>query len=140
MTPPAPSQIVHDFLVACALRDLDAALAMVAEDIEYDNVPVGKVFGPEGVRSVLSSGIMAQADEVEWVILRQVAEGAVVMSERVDRFRIGEHWLEISVVGVFELSDGRILLWRDYFDVESYRRQRSTLAAPLASAGRMQLR
>lgn len=126
-----PSQTVHDFLVACAAGDLDSALAMVDWDIEYDNVPVGKVFGPDGVRSVLTSGIMAAADDVEWVVLRQVAQGEVVMSERVDRFRIGDQWLEIPVVGVFEVSDGKILLWRDYFDVESYRRQRSALSLHL---------
>jgi limonene-1,2-epoxide hydrolase len=126
-----PSQTVHDFLVACASGDLDSALAMVDWDIEYDNVPVGKVFGRDGVRSVLTSGIMAAADDVEWVVLRQVAQGEVVMSERVDRFRIGDQWLEIPVVGVFEVSDGKILLWRDYFDVDSYRRQRSELSLHL---------
>ena len=123
MTRPAPSQIVRDFLLACAAVIWTLLSPWSREDIEYDNVPVGKVFGPDGVRSVLSGGIMAAADEVEWVVLRQVAEGDVVMSERVDRFRIGERWLEIPVVGVFELSDGKIVLWRDYFDVESYRRQ-----------------
>jgi limonene-1,2-epoxide hydrolase len=120
-------EIVRGFLLACSNGDLETALSMVTADIEYDNVPIGKVFGPDGVRSVLSGGIVDTADEVEWVVLRQVGQGDVVMSERVDRFRIGQSWLEIPVVGVFALTDGKIQLWRDYFDLESYRRQAAAL-------------
>jgi limonene-1,2-epoxide hydrolase len=76
---------------------------------------------------VLSGGISAAADEIDWVILRHVAQGSVVMSERVDRFRVGETWLELPVVGVFELAGERIRLWRDYFDLQTYRQQRQAL-------------
>jgi limonene-1,2-epoxide hydrolase len=124
---PQSNEIVRDFLRACSGRDLDSALELVTDDIEYDNVPIGKVFGPAGVRSVLSGGITDTADEVEWVVLHQVGEGEVVMSERVDRFRIGENWLEIPVVGVFVLDGNKIKLWRDYFDLDSYRKQKSAL-------------
>lgn len=122
-----PSEVVRGFLQACARRDLDSALRNLTEDVEYDNVPIGKVTGHDAVRGVLTGGITAAADEIEWVILRQVSDGPVVMSERIDRFRVGEDWLEIPVVGVFELTGDRIHLWRDYFDLESYRRQRLAL-------------
>jgi limonene-1,2-epoxide hydrolase len=128
-----PSEIVLGFLQACARSDLDTALRTLTEDVEYDNVPIGKVTGREAVRGVLSGGISAAADEIEWVILRHVAQGSVVMSERVDRFRVGETWLELPVVGVFELAGERIRLWRDYFDLETYRQQRHKL---LGSADR----
>ncbi len=120
-------ELVTEFLKACSDRDLDTALTYVADDIEYDNVPIGKVHGPDGVRSVLSGGITDAADEVEWVVVRQVAEGDVVMTERIDRFRRGDAWLEIPLVGVFVLVDGRIAVWRDYFDLESYRTQKRAL-------------
>ena len=43
--------------------------------------------------------------EIEFVILLQVASGSTVMNERVDRFRIGDKWLDLPVAGVFEVSD-----------------------------------
>ena len=119
-----PDEVVTALVEACELRNLDAVCALITDDIEYDNVPIGKVYGPEGVRSVLEAGVMAQADDIEWRVLAQVSSGNLVMNERVDRFRIGEQWIEIPIAAVFRLRDGRVCLWRDYFDLETYRKQR----------------
>ncbi len=119
-----PDEVVTALIDACVARDLDAACALVTDDIEYDNVPIGKVFGPEGVRSVLSAGVMAEADEIDWVTHRQVADGNTVMNERTDRFLVRGTWLEIPIGAVFEVTDGRVSLWRDYFDLGMYRKQR----------------
>lgn len=116
--------IVTALVRACAARDLDAVCALVADDIEYDNVPIGTVYGPEGVRKVLSGGVTEAASEVQWVVHRQVADGATVMNERTDRFLVDGRWVEIPIAAVFEVRDGKVTLWRDYFDLESYRRQR----------------
>jgi limonene-1,2-epoxide hydrolase len=68
------------------------------------------------------------ASEVDWVILRQHEFGNVVFNERIDRFRIGDGWLELPLAGVFEVDDdGLITLWRDYFDLASYQRQLAEL-------------
>jgi limonene-1,2-epoxide hydrolase len=119
-----PGEVVTALMSACERRDLDAACALVTDDIEYDNVPIGKVFGPGGVHKVLSGGVMAEASEIEWRVLAQTADGDTVMNERIDRFRVGERWIEIPIAAVFRIRDGRICLWRDYFDLETYRKQR----------------
>ena len=46
--------------------------------------------------------------------------GGVVLNERTDTFRIGEHSITLRVMGVFELTDGKITAWRDYFDMNQY--------------------
>jgi limonene-1,2-epoxide hydrolase len=119
-----PAEVVTALVAACERRDLDAVCALVTDDIEYDNVPIGKVFGPDGVRKVLSGGVMAEADEVEWRVLAQTSGGDTVMNERVDRFRLNDRWIEIPIAAVFKVRDGRICLWRDYFDLDTYRKQR----------------
>jgi len=119
-----PDETVTALVAACQARDLDAVCALVTDDIEYDNVPIGKVTGPDGVRSVLSGGVTQAAEQVEWVVLHQVATGDVVMNERVDRFLVDGRWIEIPIAAVFTVRDGRVSLWRDYFDLETYRRQR----------------
>lgn len=120
-----PGEIVTALVHACESRDLDAVCALVTDDIEYDNVPIGVVHGPEGVRSVLSGGVTQAASEVEWVVHRQVEAGDTVMNERTDRFLVDGRWVEIPIAAVFIVRDGRVALWRDYFDLETYRRQRS---------------
>jgi limonene-1,2-epoxide hydrolase len=44
-------------------------------------------------------------------------DGSVVFIERTDRHRLANGWVELPVTGVWEVQDGRITLWRDYFDV-----------------------
>ena len=116
--------VVTALIRACEARDLDAVCALVTDDIVYDNVPVGVVHGPDGVRSVLSGGVTQAATEVQWVVHHQVVDGGTVMNERTDRFLVDGHWVEIPIAAVFEVRDGRVALWRDYFDLETYRRQR----------------
>ena len=51
-------------------------------------------------------------------IRNQVAEGNVVMNERLDRYPNppGRAPFELPVTGVFVFRDGKIVEWRDYFD------------------------
>ncbi len=120
-----PDEVVTALIAAAVSQDIDAACALVTDDIEYDNVPIGKVFGPAGVRAVLSGDLMSASDEIDWVVVRQISSGEVVMNERIDRFRIGERWVEIPIAAVFEVREGKVCLWRDYFDLDGYRKQRA---------------
>ena len=120
--PVTPAETVRSFIAAIEARDLDRALALVADDIEYDNVPLGKVHGPDAVRAALGP-FLAAASEVEWVVHRQAAEGHLVFNERNDRFHLANGWIDLPVNGVWEVHDGRITLWRDYFDEAEFRRQ-----------------
>lgn len=118
-----PASVVADFIAAVEAKDIDAAVAMLTDDVSYENMPVDPIVGRDAVRATLE-GFLAAASEVDWPVHRQIVDGNVVMNERVDRFRIGDGWLELPVVGVFEVTDdGRISLWRDYFDMNSYTAQ-----------------
>jgi limonene-1,2-epoxide hydrolase len=115
-----PTETVDRFIERICARDLDGACELVSDDCEYDNVPLGKQYGPEGIKALLGP-LVDDLDEVEFVVHRQVTEGNTVMNERNDRFRRGEIWLDVAVVGIFELDDrGRITLWRDYFDAAAF--------------------
>ncbi len=114
-----PAALVSQFIDAIERNDLDHALTFLADDCEYDNVPIGKVVGPEAVRSMLVP-FLDRYQEVQWVVHHQTSSGdlthGVVLNERSDRFRTGDTWVELPVAGVFVVRDGRIALWRDYFD------------------------
>jgi limonene-1,2-epoxide hydrolase len=107
--------VVHDFLKTFESMDFDAALPYLSDDCESTNVPLGTVHGRAGVRSVLEP-FFAPIHENDFVILRSAAEGSTVVVERLDRHRLDHGWRELPVVGVFEVNDGRITVWRDYFD------------------------
>lgn len=114
-----PAVLVTEFITAIERGDLESALGLLSDNVEYDNVPMGKAFGRDAVRNTLAP-FLGGYDEVEWVVHHQVASGdrshGVVLNERVDRFRKGDSWVELPVAGVFVVEDGLITLWRDYFD------------------------
>ncbi|MEZ5219528.1 MAG: limonene-1,2-epoxide hydrolase family protein [Ilumatobacteraceae bacterium] len=114
--PPSPRQVVEAFLEAFAAMDFERALPYLADDCEYTNVPMGTVRGHEGVREVLGP-FFAPILENEFVLTRTAADGPVVFVERLDRHRLNHGWRELPVTGVFEVHDGRIAVWRDYFDL-----------------------
>jgi limonene-1,2-epoxide hydrolase len=111
-----PSETVHAFLKAMAVLDYDSALTLIADTCEYENMPMGKVVGPAGVRSVLEPFFLPTLEN-EFRILREMTSGKSVMVERLDRHRLANGWVELPVMGVFEVENGLITLWRDYFDL-----------------------
>ena len=50
-------------------------------------------------------------------IHRSATDGDTVMNERTDLLRFGPVQLTFWICGVFEVHDGKITLWRDYFDM-----------------------
>lgn len=115
----SPDELVRSFLAALTAKDIDTAVTMVSDDLEYDNVPMGRTFGPEGMRQTLT-GFFSMLQQLDWQVLRQVSTGdlsnGTVLNERDDRVLMKDQWWSLPVAGVFEVRDGRITLWRDYFD------------------------
>ena len=117
-----PATVVAEFLAAIERRDVPAACALLADDVEYDNVPMGAVHGPDAVADILGP-MLGACTELAWPVHRQVAAGTHVFNERSDRLLMDHGWVELPVVVVWEVVDGRNTLWRDYFDEPSYRNQ-----------------
>lgn len=124
VAPSSPGELVSRFVSLVESRDLDGALALLDTDCVYDNVPFGPVRGTDAVRATLAP-FMAPFASIEWRTLHQLESGTVdsgtVLNERLDRFGLhaddgSVEWLELAVAGVFTVTDGRITLWRDYFD------------------------
>ena len=123
----AAEDIVNEFMARIQQMDLEAACELVSDDVEYDNVPVGKVTGPDGINNILGP-MVGLFDELDWVVHRQIASNTLVLNERTDRFGKGGKWMELPVAGVFEVHDNKITLWRDYFDLTSMTTQLAELA------------
>ena len=68
-----PDSLIQEFIALLVSRNLDAAAAMVTDDFEYDNVPMGKTFGPQGLRDTLN-GFFSMCTGIDWKILRSYQE------------------------------------------------------------------
>jgi len=117
MSDPSLLETVKIFLETMGKKDYESGTSMVSDDCEYTNpAPFGTVHGPAGIRGVLEP-FFSPTLENQFVWKHTAVEGATVFVERVDRHHLPDGWVELPVTGVFEVRDGRITIWRDYFDV-----------------------
>jgi limonene-1,2-epoxide hydrolase len=118
-----PGEIVTALIKANEARDVDALLAVLTDDALYENVPMSALTGHDEIRGMLE-GFLASAAKVEWEVLHQVEQGNMVMNERVDRFVMADgKSLSLRVAGLFEIRDGKVAVWRDYFDLAEFTNQ-----------------
>ena len=116
-------RIVRDFIEACSANEIDKILAFFDADCVYHNIPVAPVKGIEAIRGVLE-GFLRLASKVDWQVRNIADAGAgTVLTERLDRFLMGEKWVELPVMGAFEVRNGKITAWRDYFDLNQFQKQ-----------------
>lgn len=121
MSDSSPLETVKTFLETLGKKDYGAGAAMVSDDCEYTNpAPLGTVHGPAGIRRVLEP-FFAPTLENQFVWKHTAVEGSTVFVERVDRHHLPHGWVELPVTGVFEVRNGRVTVWRDYFDVSAIR-------------------
>ena len=118
-----PIQVVRDFCAAWEARDQARILDAFTDDGVYHNIPMQPAEGKDAIKGLLAM-ILGQATEVTFEIVNMVASGDVVMTERVDTFRMGERTIALPVMGVFEVRDGKIAAWRDYFDLATWTNRR----------------
>ena len=115
--PSSPLDVVRIFMKLMEPLNYDEALKHVSDDCAYINPPpLGTVRGPAGIRAVLEP-FFGPTRENEFRVLRAAENGSVVILERLDRHLFGDRWVELPVTGVYEVHDGKITYWRDYFDM-----------------------
>lgn len=100
---------------------MNRVLALMDENVRYHNMPVAPLDGKAAVAQYLAS--KGGFDWIDWKLLSIAVNGERVLTERVDDFSIGGVEVSLPIMGVFEIRNGKILAWRDYFDLETYRRQ-----------------
>ena len=91
-------------------------------DAVYHNIPVDPVVGHEGILGMLNM-FLQPGSKIEFRVRNIVGDGDVVLTERVDVFELPNARIELPVMGTFEVRDGKIAAWRDYFDLNQYMSQ-----------------
>ena len=117
----SPIEVVRRFCAAWS-DDMGAAglAAFFTEDAVYHNIPVEPVTGRENIATTIASVLRPGPFGIEGIdfrVLNIAASGPVVLTERVDVFRLPGKSFELPVMGTFEVSGGKINAWRDYFDL-----------------------
>jgi limonene-1,2-epoxide hydrolase len=111
----SPVPVVERFLEFLRGGDLDEAVALLAVDVVYENVGLPTVHGRERVRRLFGRAYDSGGG-FDVVIHTISADGPSVLTERTDFLTFRKLHMEFWVCGRFDVRDGQIVLWRDYFD------------------------
>ncbi|HJT93951.1 MAG TPA: limonene-1,2-epoxide hydrolase family protein [Mycobacterium sp.] len=110
-------ELVTEFCKKWATPDPDELAGYFTDDAIYHNIPLAPAQGREAIKEFIA-GFLDTFDGIDFHVHRQISDGPLVMNERTDVMRRkdgGE--IPLPVMGVFEIVDGRIAAWRDYFDM-----------------------
>lgn len=122
LAPAAAKKLVSDFLHSWGGRDIDKIMGYFAPDAVYHNVPVAPIRGEKAIREIFEA-FLGAFDTIALDIVTIAGESNLVLAERVDRFTLKGKYFELPINGVFEIKDGKIHRFSDYFDLQSFESQ-----------------
>ena len=124
MSEQANIDLIRRFCAAWEQIDIPAILGFFTDDALYHNMPIQPIQGKDAIKGVIEQ-FTAPFERCPWEIIRIAAAGDTVLTERIDRFVAADRKVELPVMGAFEIRDGKIAAWRDYFDLGAWTKQMS---------------
>ncbi|MET0984549.1 MAG: limonene-1,2-epoxide hydrolase family protein [Steroidobacteraceae bacterium] len=114
---------VMRFVQAWNDRDLEAIVTAFAPNAVYHNMPLEPVVGHASIRATIAPWLQASS-KIDWKV-HHIAEtpAGVVLAERTDYLVVNGKQIALPIMGTFELANGLITAWRDYYDANQYQQQ-----------------
>ncbi len=110
-------QVVRDMCAAFEENDAEGLRRFFTDDVVYHNIPLDPAVGIDATIAFIA-GFFGMFESVKIETLHLAVEDEdVVLTERVDTFHLGAKVASLPVMGTFEIRDGKISAWRDYFDM-----------------------
>jgi len=115
----ANDEMVREFLQAWERRDTEHIVERFAVNGVYHSIPLTPIVGRDAIRAFVAGFEDVPPGRLE--IRHQVAAEHVVLNERTDFIRLNGKPVTLPISGVFEIADGHITAWREYFDLAPVR-------------------
>jgi limonene-1,2-epoxide hydrolase len=109
-------RVVRDLCSTFEKHDAELLRPFFNDDVVYHNIPMDAAVGIEQTIAFIT-GFLAMFESMVIETRHLAVRDNVVLTERVDTFKIGGKEAALPVMGTFEIRDGRISAWRDYFDM-----------------------
>ena len=110
------ADLVRRFLLLMEDGHFDAAMELLAEDVDYINASLPTIRGRERTHRALSRAFGRPNAGFEVYFHAIASEGETVLTERTDVLIFGPVRIQLWVCGRFDVVDGKIVRWKDYFD------------------------
>lgn len=114
-------EIVRRFLALWTERDAEAMAACFAGQAVYDNVPEKKPMEGRAAIKLWLDMVFQHITRIDVEIITIASNGEWVLTERIDDHIAGDKHMPLPVMGAARIVDGKIVMFRDYYDRETVR-------------------
>src|SRR3569833_1326168 len=98
--------LIRRFLEVAANANPEEFASYFTDNAVWSNAPWPPVKGREAIRETLRRGAQ-KMKALPWELRHIVAYENVVMTERIDRFLVGDTQINVPCMGIFELRNGK---------------------------------
>lgn len=113
------TKIIKEFIACWSNLNPEEIANYFTEDGCYFNMPTRPVKGRKAIEQFVK-GFIATWTATDWEIINIVESGNLVFCERLDKTKMAANAVDLPCMGIFEMEDGKIKEWRDYFDLATY--------------------
>lgn len=113
-------QTVEELFAALHALDFERYYSLMADDIDYRMEKL-QLRGVDAVRKSMAR--LGKFTRMDAEIITFLVEGDTVMTERIDHVEIAGKRASLPVAGTLIVRDGKIAVWRDYFDWQTWVKQ-----------------
>ncbi len=114
---------IRDFYEAWSRMDVEELMSYFTDTSVWQNVPDGEPLrGAPAIRKLLEWLVedWTRDAKVNFEVLNMASRESLVFSERVDHVESLGRTIDLPVMGIFLIENGKIVEWRDYYDGASY--------------------
>jgi len=130
----SPEAVLRKLLSAYEQDDVDTIMSLFSEDSLYIDGPLGTYEGKDAIKSAFERQFAYGLTNKSLVVTNLLASDRTVMIERADSFDLGGHRFTTESMAVLEFeADGRIIRWRDYFDLKTARDQMAAAGVSISA-------
>jgi len=109
-------RLVREFCGVFGKNDAQSLRPYFTDDVVYHNIPMDPAVGIDDTITFIE-GFLGMFGGMDIETTHLAVRGNVVLTERIDTFKMGDLVAALPVMGTFEVRDGKISAWRDYFDM-----------------------
>lgn len=116
MSETAEIEIVRSCLRACEAFDADRATENFADDAVLWNAPIPPLRGKTKIKKILAR-LFSLCTAFEATVHHVACDQSVVLIERTDTIHLRGIRVSAPLTAVVHVENGKIVEWRDYFDL-----------------------
>lgn len=115
--------IISNLITSIENRDAEAVGKLLSDDVIFENVPEGSsTIGKEAAQNQFAA-FFQKASSIRWDIKRKIISENTAIIERINHICFLGKNIKLPMVTIVEMVNGKIKLFRDYFDAQSFVKQ-----------------